>query len=131
MLFLNLAVADVARSRDFYEALGFGVNEHASDEGTAAVVLDDDVALMLRARDRFADLVAGEVGDPASGTTAVPCLTVSDRARVDDLVATAARSGGRPWLPTREDSTGYTGSFADPDGHAWQVMSTEPVHVID
>ncbi|MGY1840169.1 MULTISPECIES: VOC family protein [unclassified Modestobacter] len=131
MLFIDLAVRDLAASRDFYGALGFSFNEHSSDESTVAVVLDDDMALMLRSRDRFAELVAGEVGDPTAGTTVVHSLTVGTRGEVDELVATALASGGAPWLPAREDTSGYTGSFADPDGHGWQLTCMGPVHVID
>jgi uncharacterized protein len=131
MLFINLPVRDLGRARSFYEALGFGVNEHSSDDGTAAVVLDDDVALMLRTRERFADQVAGEVGDPSAATAVVHTLTMGSRGEVDDLVAKAQAAGGRPWLPAREDGSGCTGSFADPDGHVWEVAWLEPVHVID
>jgi uncharacterized protein len=131
MLFITIAVQDLAASRDFYGALGFSFNEHSSDESTVAVVLDDDIALMLRTRDRFADLVAGEVGDPASGTTVVHSLTAGSRREVDDMVATALAAGGRSWLPLREDMSSYTGSFTDPDGHVWESTYMEPVHVID
>jgi predicted lactoylglutathione lyase len=131
MLFINLAVRDLAASRAFYGALGFSFNEHSSDESTAAVVLDDDMALMLRTRDRFADLVAGDVGDRSAGTTVVHSLTVASREEVDDLVSRALAGGGGPWLPTREDASSYTGSFTDPDGHAWEMTRMEPVHVID
>ncbi|MGY1985525.1 VOC family protein [Blastococcus sp. SYSU DS0669] len=131
MLFINLPVEDLSRARAFYEALGFGVNEHSSDESTAALVLDDDVALMLRTRERFAEQVAGEVGDPRTGTTVVHCLTVAGRDEIDALVARALAAGGAPWLPVREDTSGATGSFADPDGHAWQITVMDPVHVID
>ena len=131
MLFITVAVRDLQASRDFYGALGFSFNEHSSDESTAAVVLDDDVALLQRTCDRFADLVAGKVGDPTSGTTVVHSLTVGSRREVDDLVATALAAGGGSWLPPREDASSYTGSFSDPDGHAWEMTCMEPVHVID
>jgi uncharacterized protein len=131
MLFINLVVQDLPASRDFYGALGFSFNEHSSDESTAAVVLDDDIALVLRTPDRFADLVAGQVGGPTSGTTVVHSLTVGSRDEVDDLVARALANGGGSWLPTREDTSGYVGSFTDPDGHAWEMTCMEIVHVID
>ncbi len=131
MLFINLAVRDLTASRDFYGALGFSFNEHSSDESTAAVVLDDDMALMLRTRDRFADLVAGDVGDRSAGTTVVHSLTVASREEVDDLVSRALAGGGGPWLPTREDASSYTGSFTDPDGNLWQVLWLDQLHVVN
>jgi uncharacterized protein len=131
MLFVNLPVQDLGTSRAFYESLGLRVHEHFSDERTTAIVVADDIALMLHSRDRFAEQVAGEVGDPAAGTTAVLCLTVDSREEVDRLVAAALDAGGRPWLPAREDDLRYIGSFADPDGHVWEVMLMGQQHVVN
>ena len=130
MLFLKLPVGDLATARAFYEALGFRINEHSSDEHTAAVVVDDDFVVTLLTRDRFAELLTGEPGDPER-PTAVPCLSVQLRDQVDELVGRALSSGGRPVLPTQEDGGTYTGSFADPDGNVWQVTWLEQLHVIN
>ncbi len=86
MLFLKLAVRDLATARAFYEALGFRINEHSSDEHTAAVVVDDDFVVTLLTQDRFSELLTGEPGDPMR-PTAVPCLSVQLREQVDDLVS--------------------------------------------
>ncbi|MGR7027513.1 VOC family protein [Geodermatophilus sp. URMC 62] len=131
MLFIKLPVRDLPTGRAFYEALGFRIEEHSSDEETASIVLDDDVALVLHTRDRFADLVPSGAGDPSRGATAVHCLTVDSRAAVDDLVAKAVAAGGRPGLPPREGDARYTGGFTDPDGNAWEVLWMDQLHVIN
>ena len=99
MIFVTLPVRDLPASRAFYEALGFRVNEHSSDEHTAAVVVDDNIVVKLLTREAFAFPVTGDVGDPAAGPTVVNCLTVRTGPQVDDLVAKALASGGKPWLP--------------------------------
>ena len=126
MLFVTLPVQDLAASRTFYEALGFSINEHSSDERTAAVVVDDNIVVKLLTRDSFP--VA--VGDATAGPTVINCLTVEDRPAVDDLVGKALASGGTG-LPALDDETTYTGSFADPDGHVWQVMWMDQLHVVN
>ncbi len=131
MLFVKLPVRDLGAARAFYETLGFRVEENSSDESEAAVVVDDNIVLTLLSRDRFADLVTGEVADPGQGPTVLPCLTVERRSEVDDLVARASAAGGGPWLPTREDGAAHTGSFTDPDGHVWQVVWMDQHHVIN
>ncbi len=131
MIFVTLPVRDLPAARAFYEALDFRVNEHSSDEKTAAVVVDDTIVVKLVTREAFAELVAGEVGDPTRATTVVNCLTVSDRALVDEVVATALASGGKPWLPARDEESTYTGSFTDPDGHVWQLMWMDQLHVVN
>jgi uncharacterized protein len=131
MIFVNLPVRDLATSRAFYEALGFSTHEGFSDDRTAAIVVDEDIVVVLQTRERFADLVTGEVGDPSGATTATHCLSATDREEVDRLVATALDAGGRPWLPAREDGLRYTGSFTDPDGHVWEVMWMDQLHVVN
>ena len=130
-LIVNIPTYEMPSSRTFYEALGFRIEEHSSDGGTASVVLDDNIVLELHTRERFADLVPGDVGNPSRGTTAVHCLTVDSRKEVDDLVARALDAGGRPGLPAREEDARYTGSFLDPDGNAWEVVWMDQLHVVN
>ncbi|WP_233495634.1 VOC family protein [Geodermatophilus sp. TF02-6] len=131
MIFVNLPVADPDAAGEFYAALGFSLNPHFSDDRTAAVVVGDDIAVMLHARDRFADLVVGEAGDPAQTTTVVHGLTVDSRAEVDRLVARALEAGGKPWLPARDEESRYTGSFTDPDGNVWEAVWMDQLHVVN
>jgi uncharacterized protein len=130
MIFLSLPVSDLPAARAFYEGLGFRINEHSSDDRTAAVVVDENIVVTLQTRDRFAEVAGAEAGDP-SRPTSVPCLTVEDRAEVDDLVAKALAAGGRPWAYADEDGARYTGSFADPDGNVWQILWLDQLHVVN
>ncbi len=130
MIFVSLPVKDLGRARTFYEALGFRINEHSSDDRTAAVVVDENIVVTLQTRDRFAEVTGAESGDP-SRPTSVPCLTVEDRADVDDLVAKAAAAGGGSWAPAAEEAARYTGSFTDPDGNVWQVLWLDQLHVVN
>ena len=122
MIFVNLPVRDLPASRDFYTALGFPVNEGFSDDQAAAIVLSEAIVIMLVVRDRFADFVTGAVGDPRHGPTAITCLNAESPEEVDRLVGTALASGGSAWLPKMEDGPMYGHSFADPDGHVWEVI---------
>jgi uncharacterized protein len=131
MIFLNLPVRDLPTARAFYEALGFRVNEYSSDDEQVAVAIDDTIVVTLVTRDRFAERVGGEVGEPARATTVINSLTATDRAEVDDLVARALAAGGTSAAPARENGAAYAGRFADPDGHVWEFLAMEPVHVID
>lgn len=61
----------------------------------------------------------------------VHALTVDDRAGVDDLVARAVAAGGAPGAPAPDDDTSYTGTFTDPDGHVWQALWLDQLHVVN
>jgi uncharacterized protein len=130
MIFVSLPVDDLSRARGFYEELGFRVNEHSSDDRTASVVVDENIVVTLQTRDRFAELVGAEAGDP-SRPTSLPCLTVGDRSEVDALVARAVAAGGGSWAPAREEGARYTGSLTDPDGNAWQILWLDQLHVVN
>jgi predicted lactoylglutathione lyase len=127
MIFLNLADADLGRSTAFYTGLGFSLNPDYSSPDCSCVAISDSIVVMLLTRDRFADFTAGPVSDPRDGTAAIICLSAGDRAEVDDLVARALALGGRPWLETMSDGPMYGHSFADPDGHVWELLSMQPV----
>ncbi|MEP6650480.1 MAG: VOC family protein [Lapillicoccus sp.] len=129
MIFVNLPVTDLPASRDFYTALGFTVNEAFSDDQVAAIVVSETIVVMLLTRDRFADFVTGAVGDPRAGPTAIACLSAESPAEVDLLVGTALAAGGSAWLPKMEDGPMYGHSFADPDGHVWEVLHMDLGHI--
>ena len=122
MIFVNLPVSDLAATKAFYTGLGFSLNPEFSDEHTACVVISDTIVVMALERSRFEDFVAGPVGDPAAATTVINCLSASSREEVDEMVRQALAHGGKPWLDKMEDGPMYGGSFADPDGHVWEIL---------
>ena len=125
MLFVNLAVADLEVATSFYTGLGFELNEQFSDDKASCIVVSDTIFVMLLVRDRFADFVAGPLADPTAGTAVINCLSAASRDEVDTLIGTALTSGGKPWLDVMAEGPMYGGSFADPDGHVWEVLHME------
>jgi predicted lactoylglutathione lyase len=126
MIFVNLPVTDRDRSDAFYGALGFRRNDQFSDERCVSYAIEENIHVMLLVRERFADFVTGQVGDPAQATSVLNCLSAGSREEVDRLVATAIAAGGKPWLPAQDSGFMYGSSFADPDGHVWEVMWMDP-----
>jgi uncharacterized protein len=115
---VTLGVADVARSRWFYEALGWRAST-ASQEDVAFFQLGG-IGLSLFGRAALAE-DAGLPEAPGSGGVAL-AHNARTRDEVDTILA-RARAAGAPILrPARETSWGgYAGYFADPDGHPWEV----------
>ncbi|SDS11766.1 VOC family protein [Microlunatus soli] len=123
MIFVNLPVADVARSTAFYAGLGFTVNPTYSDQRTSCIVVSDTIFVMVMTRDRFADFSTRPIADDS--TEVINCLTCDSRQQVDDLVGRALAAGGSALREPMSDGPMYGHSFADPDGHAWEVMSMD------
>jgi predicted lactoylglutathione lyase len=130
MIFLSLPVRDLSASRRFYEGLGFPDQRALLRRADGVGVGRRDMVVTLQTHDRFAELAGADAGDP-SRPTAVPCLTVEDRAEVDELVAKAAAAGGGERGPGRAEEARYTGSFTDPDGNVWQVLWLDQLHVVN
>ena len=122
MLFVNLPVRDVQAAAAFWAELGFASNPAFCDERTSNVVIDDNIVVMLLERSRFAEFVTGAVANPAAGTAALYALSADSRDAVDTLADRALAAGASAWKPAQDHGFMYGRSFADPDGHVWEVM---------
>lgn len=116
---VTLGVADVARSRRFYEQLGWRASS-ASVESTVFFQLGG-IALALYGRAALAQ-DAGLPGEGGGFGGVALAHNVRTREEVDTVLDLARRAGARILKPA-EDAFwgGYSGYFADPDGHPWEV----------
>ena len=122
LVFVNLPVADVAASRAFFTRLGFGFDERFCDAQTACLQLSEAAYVMLLERPRFADFTAKPLGDPATTTSALLCVSAADRTAVDDLADRALACGATSAKEPMDHGVMYGRSFFDLDGHHWEVM---------
>lgn len=123
MIFLNLPVTDVSRSRAFYKALGFGFDERFCDERSVSVVISDTIVLMLLEHERFADFAPNPIADPAKTTAHLIALSRDSREAVDAITQAALANGGGDTGKVQEmGDYMYGRSFTDPDGHVFEPM---------
>lgn len=117
---VTLGVDDLVAATTFYEALGW-VRSSASVDGEVAFLTGGAVVLGLYGRQALADEAQVEATTRGFGTIAL-AMNVHDEAEVDDAMATAARAGARLTRPAHATAWGgYSGYFADLDGHVWEV----------
>jgi uncharacterized protein len=114
---VTLGVADLARARAFYEALGW----RATGPVDEVVFFQlGGVVLGLWGRD---ELARDSVADDAGGWGGVTLAhNVGSPGAVDTLLHEVEAAGGtvrRTGAST--EWGGYSGLFADPDGHCWEV----------
>ena len=126
MLFVNLQVADLAVSRDFFGKLGFTFNEAFSGEQSLCVVVADNISVLLATPEHFGEFVVGEVADARKTTEVLLAVSADSREEVDQMLAAALSNGGREWKPVQDHGFMYGASFADPDGHVWEVVWMDP-----
>jgi predicted lactoylglutathione lyase len=129
LLFLNLPVADLRASREFFAELGFEFNEKFCDGGALCMVVSEQAYVMLLQRDRFAEFVTKPVADPSSETALTVAISVADREEVDAFAAAALAAGASGAKDRQDYGFMYQRSFHDLDGHLWEVVWMDPVAV--
>ena len=127
MIFVNLPVADLAKSTAFYEAIGFTKNPQFSNEVASGMVWSDTIHLMLLTHDFWKTFTTKEIPDAHVSAQVALCVNFDSRDEVDAITETAGRSGGEAdTSPPQDHGFMYQRSFADPDGHAWEPMWMDP-----
>lgn len=127
MIFVNLPVADLARSTAFYEAIGFTRNPKFSDETASGMVLSDAIHVMLLTHDKWKGFTSKAIPNAKESAQVMLCLSRDSRDAVDAIVGQAAGAGGNADCdPPQDFGFMYGRSFEDPDGHNWEVMWMDP-----
>lgn len=129
---VTLGVSDMHRAIAFYESLGFerklretGEQVAFFDTGATVVALYSWEKLALDAGLTVQPQPAGFRGI----TLAWNCRSESE---VDEVLTFAVAQGARLQKPAhRTDYGGYSGYFADPDGHPWEVVVAPGIEVGD
>jgi predicted lactoylglutathione lyase len=126
MLFVNIPVADLDRSKAFFAQLGFGYDPRFTDGSAACMPVGEHAVVMLLSRERFAEFSHLPMADPTTHALALYCFSVSSRDEVDAVSAAALAAGGREADGAEDLGFMYSRSFFDLDGHGWQVMWMDP-----
>ena len=126
MLFVNIPVTDLARSKAFFAKLGFSFNPALTDENAACMLVGEHAFVMLLTREKSAEFAKLPIADPTTHTLALYCFSVSSRDEVDAVSAAALAAGGTEADDAEDHGFMYSRSFLDLDGHGWQVMWMDP-----
>jgi uncharacterized protein len=119
MSLVTLGVADLRRARRFYES-GLGWKPGFASEEVVFYETGGPIIALWNRRDLAADARI-EDDDSTFGGIAL-AHNVRSLGDVDAMIAEAAAAGAAI-LKAAEDTAwgGYSGYFADPDGHVWEV----------
>jgi len=118
-----LGVEDLARSKAFYaQGMGCSIEQDypnfvslSAGEGSSSIALYERAAAA-------ADAGVSPEGSGFPGMS-LHCIVESAEA-VDELMASAVASGGTIVREAEKAQWGgYSGYFADPDGHLWKVAA--------
>ena len=123
LIFINLPVTDLPKSIAFYEAVGATKNPKFSDDTAACMVVSDVIHVMLLTHNKWRTFTDRQIPDAHVSAQVMLCLSQASREAVDAVVDRAGGAGGRiDPNPTQDYGFMYGRSYADPDGHIWEVM---------
>lgn len=119
--FITLGVADLDRAKGFYERLGWKASRNG--EGLGIVFFQaGGMVFALYPRQELADDAQVE-NTPAGGFSGITLAhNVRSREAANAVMAEAVSAGARVVKPLHDVFWGgYSGYFADLDGHLWEV----------
>lgn len=121
-IFLNLAVKDLKKSIDFFTKLGFSFNPQFTDEQATCMIIAENIFAMLVTEQRFKEFTKKEICNAHKNTEVLIAIDADSREKVDEMVKTAVDAGGSIYMESQDHGWMYGHSFADLDGHQWEIM---------
>jgi predicted lactoylglutathione lyase len=128
-IYVNLPVTDLAKSTDFYTALGFTRNPAFSNENASAMQWSDEIFVMILKHDFYSSFLKDKtIADSHTTSGVILAVTLDSKEDVQKFADTAKQSGGdyfKGEYGVSEDMMFGLEVF-DPDGHHWEPVWMNP-----
>ncbi len=121
-VFINLAVADLQKSMDFYTALGFSNNPQFSDDTAKCMVWSENIFVMLLNHDKFSTFTTKQIADTKSKIAGLFSLSLESIDEVNNLMTNGLKAGGIEPNEMRDFGFMQQRTIEDFDGHTWEVF---------
>ena len=121
-VFINLAVANVQKSMDFYTALGFSNNPQFSDDSGKCMVWSEHIFVMLLSHEKFASFATKPIADTKGGLAGLFALSMESLDQVNVMMENGLKAGGVE--PNEMQDYGFMQqrTIEDFDGHTWEIF---------
>jgi hypothetical protein len=127
---ITLGVSDIRTSIAFYASLGFSRRLKATGEAVAFFDTGGPVLGLFPWDQLAADAKLSDNPRPATFRGVTLAWNCATREEVDAVLAFAVAKGAALLKAAHEtDYGGYSGYFADPDGHPWEVVVAPGIEV--
>lgn len=127
-IFVNLAVKDLEKTKNFFDKLGFTFNKQFTDDKAACMIINDDAAVMLLSVPFFKSFTPKqkEVADASSSTEVMIALSADSKDRVHEMMNIALSAGATEAREPQDYGFMFGRSFNDLDGHVWEIIWMDP-----
>ena len=124
-IYVNLPTRDLEKTRIFWTKLGFSFNEQFSNEQALCLELKKDmIYAMLISHELFNTFTNKPISDNTT-TQVLIAIEVDTKEKVDQMVSLAFENGATRYRDSADHGWMYYDSFADPDGHQWEVLFSD------
>jgi len=120
-IFVNLPVKDVSAARTFYVNMGFAIKEEYSNDQAAFVIIEDNIHIILLAKDVFQQSALRDAADTGSAREVSVAIQLDDREAVDKMVDAAVAAGATEEGDVMDDEIIYSRGVSDLDGHRLDI----------
>jgi uncharacterized protein len=86
------------------------------------MIIGENIFAMLITHDRFKDFTKKPICDATKSTEVLIALDAESRKQVDEIINKAVQAGGTTYADPKDYGWMYYHSFADLDGHQWEVI---------
>lgn len=121
-VFINLAVADVVKSMNFYTQLGFTKNPQFSDEQSKCMVWSENIFVMIMTHDKFKTFTKKPIADTKTNIAGLFALSVDNLEQVNKIVESGLKAGGAEPMPMNDYGFMQLRKIEDYDGHTWEIF---------
>ena len=121
-IFINLAVKDVQKSMNLYNALGFTNNPQFSDDAGKCMVWSEHIFVMLLSHEKFASFASKPLADTKTTLAALYSLSLESVEAMHQMMEKGLQAGGIEPVPMRDYSFMQQRTLEDFDGHTWEIF---------
>ncbi len=121
-IFINLPVHNLEKSVSFYKAIGFSVYPLFTFDDQKCMAWGDEILVMLQSK-RFSNTDSkAEIINPKEYITPSFSLPVDSREKVNEIVDSGLRAGGKEPNPMIEEGFMQVRTIEDLDGYRWGIL---------
>ena len=121
-IFVNLPVKDLSKSMEFFTKLGFKFNPQFTDDKAACMIIGENIYAMLLLEKFFKTFTKKEISNAKKSTEVLIAVDTESKEKVDEMINKAVKAGGSIYNKPQDHVWMYGHSFADLDGHQWEVL---------
>jgi uncharacterized protein len=121
-LLINLPASDIQNSKVFFQELGLILNKELTDENATCFNIDDNIVIALLPKEHFKDVINNhEVADTTKSNEVLLAIGLGSKEEVDAMFSKAISAQAKEIGKPTDFGSIYAATFADLDGHQWNI----------